>query len=273
MTSSPHHKNEYALRNYKNIKIVNTIEECDVVYSPNHVITTNKPVIYGPHFSVFPDHKLTFISNPKYIYIQPSQWVVDLWKKFTSNLNMTAVPFGVNTDKFKPTNSIKDRYNTMIYVKRRKPEELNLVENHLTRCNISYKIFNYLQRYNEEDFISYLKTCNCVIWLGAHESQGFALEEALSMDVPICVWNVSSMNQEYGSHYDDLYATCIPYWDERCGEFFTNSDDFIPTFKKFFDKLYTYRPREFIMENLSMEVCEKKFLDTIQIINPTYDIK
>ena len=111
MTSSPHHKNDYALRNYKNVEMVNTIEECDVVYSPGNVINTDKPVVYGPHFSVFPDYKLKYITNPRYVYIQPSQWVVDLWKNnpLASNLNMKAVPFGVNTDKFKPINNIKDR--------------------------------------------------------------------------------------------------------------------------------------------------------------------
>lgn len=268
MTSSPHHKNDYALRNYKNVEMVNTIEECDVVYSPGNVINTDKPVVYGPHFSVFPDYKLKYITNPRYVYIQPSQWVVDLWKNnpLASNLNMKAVPFGVNTDKFKPINNIKDRNNVMIYLKRRRPEELYRIELHLVHYNIPYKIFNYIEGYEEEDFINYLKTCNCAIWLSAHESQGFALEETLSMDVPVCVWNVSSMNQEYGSNYKDLSATSIPYWDERCGEQFTSPDDFIPTFNKFVSKLYTYKPREFIMENLSMDVCERKFLDVLEEI-------
>jgi hypothetical protein len=268
MTSSPHHKNDYALRNYKNVEMVNTIEDCDVVYNPSNTIDTDKPVIYGPHFSIFPDYKLKYIKNIKYTYVQPSQWVVDIWKNnpLATNLNMSVMPFGVDTEKFKPVSNKEDRFNVMIYLKRRKPEELWRVECHLIQNNIPYKIFNYLQRYEEEDYINYLKTCNCAIWLSAHESQGFALEETLSMDVPVCVWNVSSMNQEYGSGYDDISASSIPYWDDRCGEYFYNPDDFVPTFKKFVSKLYTYKPRDFVMEKLSMDVCEQRFLDVVKEI-------
>jgi len=32
------------------------------------------------------------------------------------------------------------------------------------------------------------------------------------------------MNQEYMSTYNDIPGTTIPYWDERCGEYFYNID-------------------------------------------------
>ena len=79
--------------------------------------------------------------------------------------------------------------------------------------------------------VKYLDTINSVlqenianskygIILDAHESQGFAIEEALSCNVPLLVWNVSSMSQEEGGNYQHIPATSIPYWDKRCGENF-----------------------------------------------------
>ena len=56
---------------------------------------------------------------------------------------------------------------------------------------------SYINKYNETDYINYLKECKYGIWVDAHESQGFALEEALSLDVPLLVWNIKSLNQEY----------------------------------------------------------------------------
>ena len=42
------------------------------------------------------------------------------------------------------------------------------------------------------------------IILDAHESQGFAIEEALSCNVPLLVWNTKFMSQEYGSRYENI---------------------------------------------------------------------
>ena len=50
--------------------------------------------------------------------------------------------------------------------------------------------------------------------LDAHESQGFAIQEAL-FAIPF-VWNVSSMSQEEGARYQPIPATSIPYWDNSC---------------------------------------------------------
>ena len=102
------------------------------------------------------------------------------------------------------------------------------------------------------------------IVLDAHESQGFAIEEALSCDVPLLVWNVSSMSQEEGINYPDIPATSIPYWDKRCGEYFYNQEEFKSIFDEFISKLNTYKPREFILENLSVEKCSEKFKNLIK---------
>jgi hypothetical protein len=129
--------------------------------------------------------------------------------------------------------------------------------------NIPFIFFSFQNKYNENDFLNVLQHAKYGIWLGAHESQGFALQETLSCNVPLLVWNVSSMKQEYGYNYDDILATSIPYWDKRCGEYFYNQNDFFITFNKFISNLHNYNPREFILEHLSIDVCEKHFYKLI----------
>jgi len=104
------------------------------------------------------------------------------------------------------------------------------------------------------------------IWVGAHESQGFALQEALSCDVPLIVWNIRSMNQELGSNLPDIPATTIPYWNEQCGEFFYDKTEWETVFSKFQNNcvLGTYNPRQFILDNLSVDICEKRFMNIIR---------
>jgi hypothetical protein len=55
----------------------------------------------------------------------------------------------------------------------------------------------------------------------------------------------------------------VSYWDERCGEVFHDVHEFEDTYNKFVANLPNYRPREFILEKLSVEVCQQKFIDLI----------
>lgn len=272
-----HGKNHNALMNYKNITfyVINNIDfnninlnDFDCVYSPSVPIDVslypNTKFIFGPHFSVFPElHQMNIINKSNSIYIQPSKWASDVWinNPYCKNIKIKPLSFGVETNKFNEIKKITDRTKVFIYCKRRNPDEINLIKKFLNNRNIEYKIFDYLQRYNENDYIQYLQNSKFGIWLGAHESQGFALQEALSCNIPLFVWNITSMRQEYGSNYNDIAATTIPYWDERCGEFFYNANELEDKFNLFLSKLETYKPREYILENLSMEVCEQKLID------------
>jgi hypothetical protein len=168
---------------------------------------------------------------------------------------MIAMPFGVDTYQFAPVDCHKEK--VFIYMKHRSPEDLQFVEHTLSVLGISYRVF-YYSRYNEHEYIEFLKTAKYGIWLGAHESQGFALEEALSMNVPLFVWGIRTLNQEYMSSYPPAPATTIPYWDSSCGEVIYEKDEFSPMFSKFLEGHYS--PREFVVNHLSRDVCENRFL-------------
>jgi hypothetical protein len=62
----------------------------------------------------------------------------------------------------------------------------------------------------------------------------------------------------------DISGTTIPYWDERCGEYFYNLSELEKTFNLFISKLETYKPRDYILDNLTMEKCEEKLIDIIK---------
>jgi hypothetical protein len=278
---SLHHKNRIGIELlFRHMQIefvftndVNKIVDSsfDVIYSPATAIDTSKypsqKFIFGPHFSVFPDNKLTAIKNThkNSIYIQPSEWCVEKWKErgVTNILPISYFPFPVDVERFSPLTQPHEKKKVFIYFKRRRPEELTFLKIFLQFHKIEFAVFDYVARYDEKHYLEYLKQSKFGIILGAHESQGFAIEEALSCDVPLLVWNVRSMNQEVGMHYTDIKATSIGYWDYRCGEFFHDAHELEKTFELFMGKLGTYRPREFIMENLSVEPCAKRFQELI----------
>ena len=277
-----HIKNNNALLNYKNINFVQIyhtnldsidLTQFDCVYSPHLQIDVSKypntKFIFGPHFSVFPEiHHMNTIKGNNSIYIQPSEWAKNNWKYNPNckDIKIEILPFGVDVNKFNEIKHINERNEVLLYYKRRHPDELINILNFLKLYNITPKIFSYNSKYDENDYINSLHNAKYCIWLDAHESQGFALEEALSCNVPLLVWNTKSMNQEYESSYSDISATTIPYWDEKCGEYFYNMDELPSVFFKFIMKLNNYKPREYILNNLTFDICEKKFTDLVNKI-------
>lgn len=274
-----HHKNKEGLErllkylnyDYKIINHLNDIDNYNIIYSPCYPIDTSKypdkKFIFGPHFSVFPDNRLMYINNVNNnsIYIQPSDWAKDVWVNMGVErvIPLKSFAFPVNTEKFNDLDI--DRSKVFIYHKRRNPVELDYIESFLNDKNIDYKVFDYVKRYNEEDYLNYLQESKYGIIVDAHESQGFAIEEALSCNIPLLVWNTRDMSQEYGGNYDKIPCTTIPYWDERCGEYFYDKNEFIETYDRFIDKLDIYKPREYVLDNLSVEVCSERFKELINI--------
>lgn len=262
-----HHKNLFFLKQFIKNNIffteVNNIDDADIILSANVYFNTekypNKYFIFGPHFSVFPNTSVNNMKNTynNACYIQPSAPSKNTWENefHYKLLPIYAIPFGVDTDKFKPDNIAKTE--VLLYYKNRDPAELKFVQDFLKNQNIKYKLFNYMDKYQENDYIQYLKRSKYGIWVGSHESQGFALEEALSCNVPLLVWNVTLRKQAWKERnvYKNIksHVTTVPYWDDTCGEVFYNKDELIPTFTRFIKNLNNYKPREFVQNNLSIQ--------------------
>lgn len=276
--NSLHHKNKIGLElmlqylkcDYK-YGTIQDINDYEYIYSPSNPINSSKypdkKFIFGPHFSVFPNRLLLNIKNIKNnsVYIQPSKWAVNVWKLLNAEnyIPLKVFPFPVNIDTFKPDNNEK-KDKVFIYFKRRKPDELSYIETILKNKNIDYKIFDYVKRYNEKDYIKYLQQSKYGIILDAHESQGFAIEEALSCNVPLLVWNTKIMSQEYGSRYPDIPCNTIPYWSEKCGDFFYEQNEFENKLEHFLNKSEQYEPRKYILDNLSVEKCANNFIELLK---------
>jgi glycosyltransferase involved in cell wall biosynthesis len=290
-----HKKNFQAITKYKNIdfdivenpQLIQNINfhKYQYVYSPAILIDPRRfphtKFIFGPHVSVFPTTNISrALSGLKnVVYVQPSEWARKAWVDTgICNFPIEVLPFGVDIDRFCPgvQPPPAEEINIFIYYKRRHPAELAAIQKEIDQwCaggtpRPEVRLFDYVAGYEENDYLAFLKKATFGIWIGSHESQGFALEEALACNVPILVWDATKMSQEYekknyvngkkvGGH-PDVPCTTTPYWDERCGEKFTMFYEFRTAFSRFLDKLEDYRPREFILENLTPEKCEEKMI-------------
>ena len=217
--------------------------------------------IIGPQVWLFDTYGQFLIEHQDYYkkMIAPSQWVKDKFiNKFNLPENKISVwPVGIET-----FNNERDiTYDCLIYFKRREQKELDAVKQFLDGKNLTYKMVEY-GGYGEDGFKDLVNQAKFCFLINGTESQGIAVQEIMSMGVPIIAWDIKEWLDQ-GEAYR-VPATSIPYWDERCGEVFFNIDELDVTFSKFYATLDEYDPKAFIKDNLSFECSVKTLLDILR---------
>ena len=220
-------------------------------------------LIYGPHIS-HPDVNEKFTQKRHNIYFNClSQWNVELAKLLIKKegINFVALPFAVDTDKFYP--KVKAG-KPVIYLKKVDKNRLNDVISYLKD---DFLIFDYHKGYQENVFKSSISEAPYCIWIGCHESQGFAFQETLSCNTPIFVINVRSMREESNSAWVnymphlELSATSASYFDDSCG-LITYPENWKEDWE-IFRNMNNFKPREFIINNLSPQACNQIWHDAV----------
>ena len=215
----------------------------------------------GPNICVLPiDNPITMKQQYKKAIV-PSEWVKKLYMKWLPEDKLVVWPVGIDTDLFSDKSNKEKTNDCLIYFKRRSQGELNAVKELLKLKGQSFEVVEY-GHYNEQQFIETISRSRYGIVLDNTESQGVAIEEMMSCNLPLLVWDVTHW-VDRGEEYE-VEATSIPYWDERCGLSFTNSEEIETIYDKFINDLKIFKPREYILENLSLEKCAQ---DLINITN------
>lgn len=229
-------------------------------------------IVYGPQF--WPEGEINGPYNPSYeknyVYNSLSKWngitQLEIYNSLVTPI--VQMPYGVDIDRFNITDKTPT-FDCLVYYKHRKTDVLNKVLDELTAKNLSFKVISY-GSYNEDTYLQYLKECKFMVSVDAHESQGFALQEAMSCNTPLLVLDATSLYDESNdgvtSVYEHirpkkLYASSVPYWSEQCGIRIENLDELPKAIELMLNTYTSYTPREYIINTLSPTVCMKRILD------------
>jgi hypothetical protein len=212
----------------------------------------------GPNIVVLPIDNNNIMRYNDYIKcIVPSEWVKNKYQKWIPENKLYIWAAGIDTDKFKPNNSNKE-IDFLIYYKRRSESELKLITSFLSKNNYTYTILKY-GNYKEDDFLNLINKSKYGLVIDGTESQGIAIQEMMSCNLPLLIWDVSYWDDR---GYDfRVEATSVPYWSSVCGEKFNNLDNLENTFNMFINT--NYSPREFILNNLSINICTERLIHDI----------
>ena len=234
------------------------------------------PVIAGiglmTHPSEFPNLCQAY---PVVKYLQHSVWANNVYVPYFGADVCTTWAAGIDTVKWMPDEKNEKKIDLLIYNKIRWNKEkidtelrLPLLDR-LNAAGISYREIVY-GNYFEDDYKSMLKECSAMIFLCEHESQGFALCEALSMNVPVLAWDQGYCLDPNRFKWNDpvIPASSVPFFDEQCGDKFKDIDGFHPAFDRFWRNVKNnqFKPRAYVLENLTLEKSGERMMDIVKSV-------
>lgn len=216
--------------------------------------------LLGPNLFVLPcDVNPSFWETPRRLVV-PSQWVKDVYCEYLdSKHNIDIWASGVETERFIPSDS-KPTSDCLIYFKNGPAEKLEELISILEEKSLTYKQITY-GSYSEDEFIQLAQSSRFGVTITATESQGIAYQEMLSMNLPLYVLDKPVWDDRPGISFP---ATSAPYFDGRCG---VKTIDGFSCFDFFLNQLQVFRPREYILENLTLEKCASEYLSLLEFCN------
>jgi glycosyltransferase involved in cell wall biosynthesis len=205
---------------------------------------------------------------------------MEFWSDFGFNRSkLDYWPTGIDTNYFKER-SKENCDVVLIYFKQRKEEELNIVKNLLEENKIKFETIIY-GKYDQKDYLEKLKSVKYLIWIGRQESQGIALQEALATNVPILVWDVSSVGhwepssekeKEIFNDQENNYnnTTSAYYFDDTCGIKTKEKESLKMLIEEMESRWREFEPRNYILKNLNLK---KQASDLLKLFEKHFGIK
>lgn len=269
----------YRFNNYKYIK--QHPHEVACIIGKPHLLDEREwinPILFGAgifsHPIAYPD-LLTKHPNIKKVLV-PGPWVREMFAPFYGEKMVEAWPVGIDTEKWRPNGQTKT-IDVLVYSKflwdkeQNRQNILQPIINQLDKLKLSYQLITY-GSYTHNSLKNALDECRSAIFLCEHESQGMAYQQMLAADVPLFAWDRESywLDPSFYPHKVTFEpASSVPYWDNRCGMKFKNLSDFKEKLPLFISsvKRNSYSPRQFVLDNLTLEKSALAYLKILSSIN------
>lgn len=236
----------------------------DDVVALRYVARCPAKAVVGPNLYLLPRDIPPKTDLCGVLYLHPCRWAVSVWRAagFTA-CDMAAWPVGIDLDEFRPGVKLAGNREILVYHKERGEHELKRILASLERASLRYRVIRY-GSYAEGDYMEALRHSGLVVWHGRHESQGIALQEALAMDVPVLLCDVTRLSEGVGGRFppelDEVPVTAAPYFDSTCGIRASGLDGVGALAGDMLLQRSDFAPREYIQANLSLEGQARRFV-------------
>ena len=260
--------------------LLKSLDDCSVEYAineevyeynlflhwNNYTINTHYPnlknkknLLIGPQFWPWGEdiHKIDEYKK----VIAPSKVTESIMNTFFPELKTGFWPVGIYAPEIPLGSPTTD---CLIYFKNRSDEDLLRVLDFVKNRNISYTGLQY-GKYTQDEFRESLSEVKYCIVIDNTESQGIAIQEMMSVNKPLFVWNqTEGYREDYLGNTHKITGSSIPYWSDECGEYVNTFNDFEEKFDVFLNNLDRYSPKKFIERELSPQKSVQILLDLFE---------
>lgn len=207
----------------------------------------------GPNLVVVPQESEGILNSDEIDkVIVPCKWVKEVYERESPDLEGKIYVWaaGVDVEFWSPLNIEKKEDNILVYNK--------------SQDDLCMKLLPSLKQYGKVNVIKYgeytikeykqaLDDVAFLVWLSRSESQGLALLEALSMNVPVLAWDSGQWNyysQELKRELVYHTASSCPYFSSQCGLKFKSIEEFENKLIEFKYKIKKseFMPRKYLFD-------------------------
>ena len=224
-------------------------------------------LVAGPVNALFADECDSILQMPEIdLVIIPSEWTRDFYRDVPSLMAKSRVcTCGVDTRYWQPTGRHREQ-TAVVYWKSGDERFCEEVEAIVRQCGLSVR--RVRSRHGEHriftqaDYRSLLDESVVAVFLSTFETQGIALAEAWSMNVPTLVWDPRGDAEWQGRTFTS--GSSAPYLTPATGAAFGELDELKPALDRALQSCAVFQPREWVLANMTDAVCSKKLFELIK---------
>lgn len=218
------------------------------------------PAVLGPGLFDHPGQAPQLMADPRYRrYMVNSAWTYDLFRPYFGDTLFQWFA-GVDTEVWPDTRAHPKSIDFLIYAKflwdpaTMRTTMLAPIVDVLERRGMTWTVLHY-GSHNHKQYRDLLSRARALIFLCEHETQGIAVQEAMSCGLPVLAWDAGLWLDPVRLAYaqDDVPASSVPYFSPECGERFAGLAEFEASLDRFVAREAEYDPRRFVIDTLSMD--------------------
>jgi hypothetical protein len=224
-------------------------------------------LVAGPVNALFPDEADGVVLMPEIDrLIVASEWAHDLYRDAPQLLEKSvACPCGVDARRWQPSGRPRQD-SAVVYWKSGDEAFCAEVERIVRQCGLEphrlRSAHGEHSMFAPEEFRRLLDEARIAIFLSTFETQGLALAEAWSMDVPTAVWDPQALAEWRGRTFQS--GSSAPYLTPMTGRRWRAIDELEPTLRGMLAERATFQPRAWVLAHMTDEICARALYDIIR---------
>jgi hypothetical protein len=224
-------------------------------------------LVAGPVNALFADESDGILQLPEIDrLIVAHEWALDFYRDVPALLEKAvACPCGVDADVWKPAGNDGDGRIGLVYWKSGEESFCEQVERIVEQCGLEPRRVRSMHGehaiFSAADYRKLLDQSAIGIFLSTFETQGLALAEAWSMDVPTVVWDPQGTAQWRGRTFNS--RSSAPYLTPMTGRRWRTIDELEPVLRSVIAERSTFQPREWVLANMTDAICSRALMNII----------